>query len=124
MKRFLLFAGNENSNAVGVNGLVSDFDSLAEAFLSIVDQQTPSKWWHVLDTQTGQVFDREHLRTKDNTLTFVNSDRIAGTSTPRVAIIPPAKPLDDLEASLRTVVEASVKPNGQGRNGYANGSHG
>ena len=84
MKRFLLFAGNGNSNAQGINGLVGDYDAVAEAFLSLVDNQVPSTWWHILDTHTGEVIEREHLRAKDSTLSFAKSDRIVGVSMPRV----------------------------------------
>jgi hypothetical protein len=113
MKRFLLFAGDGNSNQQGVNGLVGDYDAVAEAFLSLVDNQIRSTWWHILDTQTGEVIEREHLRAKDSTLSFAKSDRIVGTVMPRVAVLPPAKPLSELERSIRNVVETSVKANGQ-----------
>jgi hypothetical protein len=121
MKRYLLFAGSGSSNALGVNGLVSDFDSAVEAFLSIVDNQTPSAWWHVLDTQTGEVIERLHVRVKDNVLSFAKSERVVGTKTPKVALMPAAKPLGDIEMSIRNVVETSVKPQAQ-PNGHATGT--
>lgn len=117
MKRFMLFAGdNNNTNAVGVHGLVGDFDSVAEAFMSLVDNQTPSVWWHVLDSQTGEVHDRQNLQINGNGLTFGDTtwNVARGASLP---VVPAAtKPLNDLEDGLRVVVESSLK-NG---NGHAN----
>ena len=113
MKRYLLFAGHNSANAPGVNGLIGDYDGPAEAFLSLVDNQTPSTWWHILDTHTGEVIEREHLRAKDSVLSFDKSDRVVGYASPRMAVLPPAKPLSELERSIRNVVETSVKANGQ-----------
>jgi len=117
VKQYLLFAGTNSNRIDGVNGLIGDFDSIAEAFVSLVDQQTPSEWWHVLDTKTGEVYDRRHLRVNNGALTFHRSDWIAGAPNKKAA--PPVKVADlaGLEADLRSVVTSGVK-NG---NGHANG---
>jgi hypothetical protein len=115
MKRFLLFAGNEHSRGFGANGLINDFDSAAEALVSMVDHQIPSTWWHVLDTQTGEVIDREHVRIKDGVLSFATSERIVGAKAPQKPAMPSvaAAPFGDLEHTLRTAVETSVRGNGR-----------
>ncbi len=41
MKQYLLFAGREDVNLKGVHGFVGDLDSFAEAFVALVDRQTP-----------------------------------------------------------------------------------
>jgi len=43
MKQYLLFAGREGTDLKGVRGFVGDFDSFAEACVSLVDQQAPSQ---------------------------------------------------------------------------------
>jgi hypothetical protein len=119
MKRFLLFAGTEASGGFGAGGLVNDFDTAADAFVALVDHQVPSTWWHILDTQTGEILDREHVQVKDGTLSFTKSTRVAGsraaqTTLPSVA----AAPFGELEQTLRSAVETSVRSNGR-----ANGTH-
>jgi hypothetical protein len=127
MKQFLLFAGTEANKASGVNGFVNDFESAAEAFLSLVDQQTPSEWWHILDTQSGEVIERRHVRTNNGMIGFQRSERIVGTqSTKKTLPIatpgPKAADLSDLEAGLRTVVTNGIR-NGNGHaNGHATGA--
>jgi hypothetical protein len=79
MKRFLLFAGTDVVTAHGVAGFVADFDSSAEALVLLVDQQHPSEWWHILDTQTGEVIARRQVRLSNGTIGFQRSDRIVGT---------------------------------------------
>ena len=37
MKQFLLFAGTADNPAGGMHGFAGDFDSIAEAFLGLVD---------------------------------------------------------------------------------------
>jgi hypothetical protein len=124
MKQFLLFAGKEGAKTVGVNGFVGDFDSLADAFLSLVDQQTPSEWWHVLDTRTGEVVERRHLRTSNGMIGFQRSDWVIGTPANKAAIALPStadSDLSDLEVGLRSVVVNGIK-NGNGRqNAHTNG---
>src|SRR5215204_4586269 len=124
MKQFLLFAGKEGAKTVGVNGFVGDFDSLADAFLSLVDQQTPSEWWHVLDTRTGEVVERRHLRTSNGMIGFQRSDWVIGTPAKKAAIALPStadSDLSDLEVGLRSVVVNGIK-NGNGRqNAQTNG---
>jgi hypothetical protein len=106
---------------------VNDFDSAADAFLSLVDQQTPSEWWHILDTQTGEVIERRHIRTSNGMIGFQRSERVVGSQAtkktlPIAAPTPKAADLSDLEAGLRTVVTNGVR-NGNGHaNGHANGA--
>src|SRR5215210_6205916 len=73
MKRFLLFAGTDLAMAHGVAGFVADFDSSAEALVLLVDQQKPSEWWHILDTQTGEVIARRQVRLSNGTIGFQRS---------------------------------------------------
>jgi hypothetical protein len=125
MKQFLLFAGTESAKTAGVHGLVGDFDSIADAFLSLVDHQTPSEWWHVLDTKTGEVYERRHIRTNNGMVAFQRSEWVVGTSSKKPAIaLPTTKGADlsELEAGLRTVVTTGLK-NGNGHaNGHSNGA--
>ena len=140
MKQYLLFAGREGTNLKGVNGLVGDFDSFAEAFVSLVDQQTPAQWWHVLDTKTGEVVERRHLKVHNGMIGFERSEWVAGqpareepiaVPAPAAALsvsLPKAVDLNALEADLRSVVAGGVK-NGPTHgaanskaNGHANGA--
>ena len=125
MKQYLLFAGQDDRTANGVQALVGDFDSFAEAFVSLVDRQTPSQWWHVLDTKTGEVYERRHIRTNNGMVAFQRSEWVVGTAAKKPAIaLPTAKGADlsELEAGLRTVVTNGLKnPNGHA-NGHANGA--
>jgi hypothetical protein len=123
MKQYLLFAGNEAAKEVGLHGFVRDFDSVAEAFLSLVDDQTPAEWWHVLDTKTGEVIERRHVRLSNGVIGFQRSDWIVGTPAKTVAIVPPASKASDLaelEAGLRAVVTSGVKSGNGHANGHAN----
>jgi hypothetical protein len=79
MKQFLLFAGTVDNPAGGIHGFVGDFDSIAEAFLTLVDQQVTSEWWHVLDLKTGEVVERQHLKTSKGMIGFQKSDWIVGS---------------------------------------------
>ena len=79
MKRFLLFAGTDVAKANGVTSFVADFDSSAEALVLLVDHQKPAEWWHILDTQTGEVIERRQIRLGNGTIGFQRSDRIVGT---------------------------------------------
>ncbi len=144
MKPYLLFAGREDADLKGVQGLVGSFDSFAEAFVSLVDQQTPALWWHVLDTKSGEVVERRHLKVHNGMIGFERSAWIAGqpvqeeviavtapaasSSLPQVAeekvvspgpaiaiALPKAADLSALEADLRSTVTSSLK------NGHANG---
>src|SRR4028118_1920455 len=90
MKQFLLFAGTQATKANGVNGFIGDFDSAAEAFLSLGDHQTPSEWWHVLDTQTGEVIERRHIRTSNGMIGFQRSDRFVGSQAKKMPVSLPA----------------------------------
>jgi hypothetical protein len=121
MKQYLLFAGTESSKTVGVNGFVGDFDSIAEAFLHIVDHQTPSEWWHVLDTQTGEVVERRHIRMSNGMIGFHRSDWVIGSKAPKDSASATAKGTDlsELEAGLRSVVVNGVKNGGAHANGHA-----
>src|ERR687893_526837 len=80
MKQYLLFAGRNNTNASGVHGFVGDFDSFAEAFVSLVDHQTPSEWWHILDTKSGEVVERRHLKVHNGMIGFERSEWVLGES--------------------------------------------
>jgi hypothetical protein len=125
MKQYLLFAGAEDSTTVGVQGLVGDFDSVAEAFLSLVDNQTPSEWWHVLDTRTGEVIERRHIRVSNGMIGFQRSDWVAGASEPAASTtIATAKGADltELEAGLRAVVTNGIKKSNGHAEGHANGA--
>jgi len=126
MKRFLLFAGTDTSKSVGVNGLAGDFETALEAFVSLVDHQTPSEWWHILDTQTGEVLERRHLKV-NGSLNFTRSDRVVGSQAPRTPItVRPALHANgadaakELEAGIRATVASVNKPNGTA-SGHLNG---
>ena len=125
MKQFLLFAGTEAMKASGMNGFVADFDSAAEAFLSLVDHQTPSEWWHILDTQTGEVIERRHIRANNGSIAFQRSDRVVGTqgkrTLPIATPLPKGADLQELEAGLRTVVANGVKSGNGAANGHISG---
>jgi hypothetical protein len=92
MKQYLLFAGREETNLKGVHGYVGDFDSFAEAYVALMDQQTPSQWWHVLDTKTGEVVERQHLRINNGMISFERSHWVAGQTSKEEVIAP--LPLD------------------------------
>jgi hypothetical protein len=112
MKQFLLFAGTVENPAGGLHGFVGDFDSIAEAFLSLVDEQVPSEWWHVLDTKTGEVIERQHLKTSKGMIGFQKSDWIVGTP----AVLPSVRgsDLSDLDIGLPVAASASVVPTVEG----------
>jgi hypothetical protein len=144
MKQYLLFAGRGDAHLRGVQALVGDFDSFAEAFVSLVDQQTLAQWWHILDTKSGEVVERRHLKMHNGMIGFERSDWVLGesskaepvvaaapnangaarpetpalpTSGPAISVsLPKAADLGSLEADLRTAVASSVK------NGHANGA--
>lgn len=144
MKQYLLFAGRGDANLKGVQALVGDFDSFAEAFVSLVDHQTLSEWWHILDTKSGEVVERRHLKVHNGMIGFERSEWVLGdspkagpvvvaaphatvtarpeaiaapTSSPAISVsLPKAADLGSLEADLRTAVTSSV------RNGHANGA--
>ena len=130
MKQFLLFAGCASTNLKGIHGFVGDYDSFAEAFVALVDRQIPSEWWHILDTQTGEVVERQHLKINNGMISFERSHWVAGqpskqeaiaplpsAQAPAIAVsLPKAADLNALEADLRAVVTTGVK------NGKANGA--
>ncbi len=91
-----------------MHGFVGDFDSIAEAFLSLIDQQVASEWWHVLDTKTGEVVERQHLRTNKGMIGFQKSDWVVGSQ----ASLPSVRGADlsDLDIGLPIV---TVPPNGK-----------
>ena len=123
MKQYLLFAGVQSSKVEGVNGFVEDFDTVAEAFLHIIDHQIPAEWWHVLDTRTSGVIDRRHVRVSNGMIGFQRSEWIVGTPANTLAIAAPsakAAALTELEADLRSVVANGVR-NGSGQPAHANG---
>ena len=124
MKQFFLFAGKDGAKTVGVNGFVGDFDSVAEAVLSLLDNQTPSEWWHVLDTKTGEVIERRHVRTNNGMIGFQRSEWVIGSPAKKAPISLPStadSDLSDLEVGLRSVVVNGIK-NGNGRaNAHSNG---
>ena len=118
MKRFILFAGTDASKTVGVNGLAGDYETALEAYVSLVDNQTPSEWWHILDTQTGEVIERRHLKV-NGSLSFMRSDRIVGSQAPRAPIAfrpnmqtSGAEAAKELEAGIRATVASVSKANG------------
>ncbi len=121
MKQFLLFAGPQAAAAKGANGLVGDFASAAEAFLSLVDHQTPSEWWHILNTQTGEVIERRHIRMSHGMIGFQRSDWIVGSQAKNAAPSitgPTEADLDRLGADLPN----AVVPGHETGNGHANGA--
>jgi hypothetical protein len=127
MKQYLLFAGTEAAKSDGVRGFVGDFDSIAEAFLSLVDQQTPSEWWHVLDTKTGEVTERRHIRTTNGMVGFQRSDWVIGTPAKKGPIALPStaeSDLSELEVGLRSVVVNGIKSGGRPNAPQANGHTG
>ncbi len=119
MKQFLLFAGQEDMSARGVHGFIGDFDSFAEAFVSLIDHQTPSRWWHILDTKTGEVVERRHLKISNNMIGFQRSEWTIGQTSqqgaitplrlPSAASLPPAPNLVRLEAELRSASASGMK---------------
>ncbi|HEV2560132.1 MAG TPA: hypothetical protein VGU45_16035 [Microvirga sp.] len=131
MKQYLLFAGTETNKVGGLHGFAGDFDTVAEAFLSLVDQQTASEWWHVLDTKSGEVYERRHIRMNNGMIGFQRSEWVVGSgakkpsiAAPQPAAAPvvatsPAKvaELSELEIGLRSVVANGVKAS----NGHVNG---
>jgi hypothetical protein len=131
MKQYLLFAGTETNKTGGLHGFAGDFDTVAEAFLSLVDQQTASEWWHVLDTKTGEVYERRHIRMNNGMIGFQRSDWVVGTPAKKMPIAAPtpapvvtptaakAAELTELEIGLRSVVANGVKAS----NGHANAEH-
>jgi len=124
MKQFLLFAGTEAGKSDGVRGFVGDFDSIAEAFLSLVDQQTPSEWWHVLDTKSGEVTERRHIRTTNGVIGFQRSDWVIGSAAKKGPIALPSaaeSDLSELEVGLRSVVVNGIKNGGRPNAPQANG---
>ncbi len=144
MKQYLLFAGRGDADLKGVQALVGDFDSFADAFVSLVDQQTAAQWWHILDTKSGEVVERRHLKVHNGMIGFERSEWVLGdslkaepvvvaapnatvaarpetvavaTSSPAISVsLPKAAELGSLEADLRTVVTSGI------RNGHANGA--
>ncbi len=124
MKPYLLFAGREDASLKGVHGFVGDFDSFAEAFVSLVDRQTPSQWWHILDTKTGEVVERQHLKVHNGIIGFERSHWVVGQPSKEEAITLPAPALvsaspklpdlDSIEADLRSAI-------GGLQNGHASG---
>src|ERR687893_571716 len=78
MKQYLLFAGRGDADLKGVQALVGDFDSFAEAFVALVDQQTPAQWWHILDTKSGEVVERRHLKVHNGMIGFERSHWVVG----------------------------------------------
>ncbi len=120
MKQYLLFAGRNDARAGGVHGLIGSFDTCAEAFVALVDQQILCEWWHVLDTKTGDVVERRHLRVHNGMIGFQRSDwLVVSPIRQEVAVAPPALPiaapmpkaaeLGGLEGGLRSVVTTGVK---------------
>ncbi len=119
MKQYLLFAGRANTDTSGVHGLVGDFASFAEASVSLVDRQTPSEWWHILDTHTGEVVERQHLKISSGMIGFQRSEWVVGqpakeepiTVTAPAAPIPAPKlpEIESIEADLRSVLTSGLK---------------
>jgi hypothetical protein len=122
MKQYLLFAGTETNKTGGLHGFAGDFDTVAEAFLSLVDHQTASEWWHVLDTKSGEVYERRHIRMNNGMIGFQRSDWIVGTPAKKMPIAAPGSAkiaeLSELEIGLRSVVANGVKAS----NGQSNGA--
>ena len=133
MKQYLLFAGRSDANASGVHALIGDFDSFAEAFVSLVDRQTPSEWWHILDTKTGEVVERQHLKVHNGMIGFERSHWVVGQPAKEEPMTPPAPALvaapepkrpalETIEADLRSVIGGIKNSQTNGAaNGKANG---
>ncbi len=129
MKQYLLFAGRDDASLKGVHGLVGDFDSFAEAFVTLVDRQTPAQWWHILDTKSGEVVERQHLKIHNGMIGFERSHWVVGQPAIDEPITVPAPiaatsgaklpDIDSIEADLRSVLVSGIK-NGH-TNGAANG---
>ena len=133
MKQYLLFAGRANTHASGVHGFVGDFDSFTEAFVSLVDRQTPSEWWHILDTKTGEVVERKHLKVHNGMIGFERSHWVAGQPAKEAAMTLPAPApvsvspklpdLDSIEADLRSAIGGLKNGHANDKaNGLANGA--
>jgi hypothetical protein len=131
MKQYLLFAGRDDGSSKGVHGLIGSFDSCAEAFVALVDRQIPCGWWHILDTRTGEVVERRHLKIHNGMIGFQRSDWVVAPPVRQeVVATPPALPisvptpavadLGGIEAGLRSVVTTGIK-NGKTHT-LANGS--
>lgn len=58
MKRFHLFAGDDYYPAGGARDLRGSFDSVWDAVEHMANK--PADWWHVLDSQTGQIVKESH----------------------------------------------------------------
>ncbi len=108
MKQFLLFAGTNENASGGVHGFIGDFDSIAEAFTALVDGQVPSEWWHVLDTRTGEVVERQHLKTAKGMIGFQKSDWVLGTPSTLPSVR--GADLSDLDISLTAAVQSIKVP--------------
>lgn len=129
MKQYLLFAGRSDANASGVHALIGDFDSFAEAFVSLVDRQTPSEWWHILDTKTGEVVERQHLKVHNGMIGFERSHWVVGQPAKEEPItvaapaasapVPKLPDLGAIEADLRSAFVGGIKTGHT--NGAANG---
>jgi hypothetical protein len=134
MKQYLLFAGRANTNASGVHGFVGDFDSFTEAFVSLVDRQTPSEWWHILDTKTGEVVERKHLKVHNGMIGFERSHWVVGQPSKEEPIALPAPvaatselklpEIDSIEADLHAVLTNGLKNGPAKENGPAKGANG
>ena len=48
--------------------------------MSLVDQQTAAQWWHILDTKSGEVVERRHLKVHKGMIGFERSDWVLGDS--------------------------------------------
>ena len=111
LKQYLLFAGREDTNLKGVHGVVGDFDSFAEAFVALVDRQTPSEWWHILDSKTGEVVERQHLKVHNGMIGFERSAWIAGQPAqeePIAVTVPASSP--SLPRAIEEKVASSPAP--------------
>ena len=57
MNRFFLFCGNDDYPSGGMDDFAGDFSTMTEALEGLGRHG----WWHVLDTRTGQVYNRYHV---------------------------------------------------------------
>ena len=87
----------------------------------------PSEWWHVLDTKTGEVTERRHIRTTNGMVGFQRSDWVIGTPAKKGPIALPStaeSDLSELEVGLRSVVVNGIKSGGRPNAPQANGHTG
>src|SRR5918993_114346 len=95
MKQYLLFAGRGDADLKGV--------------VALVDQQTPAQWWHILDTKSGEVVERRHLKVHNGMIGFERSDWVLGES-PKAEPVVVAAPNPTVAAGAETIAIPTSGP--------------